>query len=446
MCSDVIIQVENLSKTYHLYRSPVERLLQILLKRAPKNVTPVEALSPTSFTLRKGECVGIIGRNGSGKSTLLQMLCGTLTPSAGNCQVHGRVAALLELGAGFNPEFSGRENIYLNAALLGLSKPQIDAQYEAIVAFSGLSDKLDQLVKTYSSGMVVRLAFAVAVHVQPDILVIDEALAVGDERFQKKCYDRLRVMQAEGVTILFVSHAANTVTELCERALLLDNGELLFDGNSKSAVLYYRKLLYAPVEHMDAIRQEIKQSTPVPDDVAQPAYSVEEAHYVEGMQAESRLEYPSDDVAFADVALYTASGEKVNVLKHGEAYELCVTAKFMTAQHNVRCNYRIHSVTGVEVSGANSQPVDDRLKHVAAGEEVILRFAFNNLLLSGAYFITVNMLGAGADHLPPSLLKRINDALMFRVLPLSFVRYFGFAVLDTGVTCTIGNNVRSVQQ
>ena len=192
-----------------------------------------------SFEVKKGETVGIIGRNGSGKSTLLQMICGTLTPTSGEVEASGRVAALLELGAGFNPEFTGRENVYMNASILGFSKDQVDAKFHEIAEFAEIGEFMDQPVKTYSSGMFVRLAFAVQVCVEPDILVVDEALAVGDVFFRQKCYMRLEQLQNLGVAILLVSHSMTDIEQYCERAILLDRGSPRFVGRSSEATKHY---------------------------------------------------------------------------------------------------------------------------------------------------------------------------------------------------------------
>jgi len=224
MCSEVVIKIDNLSKCYEVYDKPHKRLLQMLAGGKRKFYSEFWALKNTSLEVHPGETVGIIGTNGSGKSTFLQMLCGTLNPTSGSISVRGRVAALLELGAGFNPEFTGKENVYLNAAILGLNREQIDGQFAAIEAFAEIGDFINQPVKTYSSGMYVRLAFSVAVHTDPSILVVDEALSVGDARFQAKCLDRIKHMKESGVSILFVSHDVAAVRMLCDRALWLDKG------------------------------------------------------------------------------------------------------------------------------------------------------------------------------------------------------------------------------
>lgn len=239
MSSDFAIKVENLSKCYQIYDKPQDRLKQSLFSRLQRltGQPPKQyfrefwALKDVSFEVNKGETVGIIGRNGSGKSTLLQLICGTLTPTAGSIQTQGRVAALLELGAGFNPEFTGRENVYFNASILGLSTEEIDSRFADIVAFADIGDFINQPVKTYSSGMYVRLAFAVAVHVQPDILVVDEALSVGDIAFRNKCMEVIQKMVMSGVTILFVTHDLGTLQLLCSRVLWMANGELRASGD-----------------------------------------------------------------------------------------------------------------------------------------------------------------------------------------------------------------------
>lgn len=237
--SDFAIRVSNLSKCYQIYDTPHDRLKQFVAPRLQRLIGQASkqyfrefwALKDVSFEIKKGEAVGIIGRNGSGKSTLLQMICGTLTPTNGSIQTNGRIAALLELGSGFNPEFTGRENVYMNAAVLGLSHEETKECFDDIEAFADIGDFIDQPTKTYSSGMTVRLAFAVAVHVTPDILVVDEALSVGDIAFRNKCMEVIQKMMARGVAILFVTHDLGTLQLLCSRVLWLAHGELQACGD-----------------------------------------------------------------------------------------------------------------------------------------------------------------------------------------------------------------------
>ena len=240
---NVVIKTQNLGKCYQIYNRPIDRLKQSLWRHKKKFFREFWALKDVSIEVNRGETLGIIGSNGSGKTTLLQLICGTLRPTTGSVSVEGRVAALLELGAGFNPEFTGRENVYMNAAVMGLSRNEIDRRYEDIAKFADIGQFIEQPVKFYSSGMYLRLAFATAVHVSPDILIIDEALAVGDARFQQKCLARIREFCRHG-TVLFVTHSSDVLTELCARALWIENGRVQMDGEPKAVVEKYLEFMY----------------------------------------------------------------------------------------------------------------------------------------------------------------------------------------------------------
>jgi lipopolysaccharide transport system ATP-binding protein len=233
------IRAVDLGKRYEIYDHPHQRLLQTLFRGRRRYYREFWALSGVSLEVGRGETLGIVGRNGSGKSTLLQLIAGTLFPTTGRVEISGRVAALLELGSGFNLDFTGRENVYLNGAILGISRREMNDAFDAIAAFAGIGDFIDQPVRTYSSGMMLRLAFSVAVHVTPDVLIVDEALAVGDTAFQSKCLSRVRELQSSGVAILLVSHAPNTVIEFCDRAAYLDNGQLRMIGPSREVLERY---------------------------------------------------------------------------------------------------------------------------------------------------------------------------------------------------------------
>lgn len=236
---DIVISVRNLTKTYRLFGHPGDRVKQFLslgLKRYHREFT---ALKDVSFDIKKGETVGIIGRNGSGKSTLLQLICGILKPTSGSVQVNGRISSLLELGAGFNPEFTGRENVYFQGALMGFTKAQMDEKFDEIAAFADIGEFIDQPVRTYSSGMFVRLAFAVAIHVEPDILVVDEALAVGDASFQAQCFKKIGLLHEAGTSLLFVSHATNQIVRHCDRAFLLEAGRMVGHGDPHTITNQY---------------------------------------------------------------------------------------------------------------------------------------------------------------------------------------------------------------
>lgn len=290
MSSDVAIKVENLSKCYHIYDQPRDRLKQFVVPRLRHLVSLPHkqyyrefwALKDVSLEIKKGETVGIIGRNGSGKSTLLQMICGTLNPTVGSIQTYGRVAALLELGSGFNPEFTGRENVYLSASVLGLTRAEIDSRCNDIVAFADIGTFIDQPVKTYSSGMMVRLAFAVVAHVDADILVIDEALAVGDAVFTQKCMRFLRRFMQDG-TVLFVSHDTSAVASLCHNAILLGGGEVISTGSAKSVVERYAELNYQETQDIElSVAKETisEEPTEEPEIMAAPIYRDMRAEFI----------------------------------------------------------------------------------------------------------------------------------------------------------------------
>ena len=269
MSSDeIILSIRNIWKTFAIYEKPADRLKQMLLGRfGKKYFSEFHALKGVSFDVKKGECVGIIGRNGAGKSTLLQIITGTLQPTGGELAVHGRVAALLELGSGFNPEFTGRENVYMYATVLGLSREEVEEQYQNIIDFADIGDFIDQPVKTYSSGMMVRLAFAVVAHVSADVLIIDEALAVGDAFFQQKCMRFIRKFKEEH-TILFVSHDTGAVVNLCDRAVLLEKGMVKMIDSPKNVSEQYLKDFYANSQEVESSEETPEEETKkeIPDD------------------------------------------------------------------------------------------------------------------------------------------------------------------------------------
>ncbi|HEY0141408.1 MAG TPA: ABC transporter ATP-binding protein [Thermoanaerobaculia bacterium] len=259
---EIAVRADGLTKRYDIYRRPIDRLVEMVTRRNRHAVFP--ALEDVSFDVMRGETVGIIGQNGAGKSTLLKLLCGVTTPTSGTLETHGTIASILELGAGFHPEFSGRDNAALNAAILGLSASEVRERLPSILEFSELGSFLDRPVKTYSSGMYMRLAFSVAVNVNPDILVIDEALAVGDGHFQKKCMDKIREFQEEGKTILFCSHALYYVSAICRRTLWLDGGKVMRYGPSLDVVHDYETFLLERDKRLPANETELAERAHTP--------------------------------------------------------------------------------------------------------------------------------------------------------------------------------------
>lgn len=445
MSSDELsIDVKGLSKRYEIYTQPADRLKQMILPRVRRWARRPErayfnefwALRDVGFEVKRGETVGIVGRNGSGKSTLLQMICGTLTPTLGSITVKGRIAALLELGSGFNPEFTGRENVYLNAAVLGLSREEIDNRFDAIAAFADIGDFIEQPVKTYSSGMQVRLAFAVAINVDPEILVVDEALSVGDELFQRKCFARIETIRSNGATILFVSHAAGTVIDLCDHALLIDAGELLSIGTPKLIVSRYHKLLYAPSGDAAAIRQEIRQAGQHaraegdrPHGAAggtagaagdKPEAPREEETYDPGLIPSSTVEFAARGARICEPALWTFGDRQVNGLLRGRRYRYRFNVAFSRPLYYVRFGMLIKSITGLPICGTMSEPrIMDGREIVKPGQTARVEYAFDCMLNPGVYFMNAGVFGVEEPGQAETLLHRIADAICFRVLPIT---------------------------
>lgn len=448
---DIAISVHGVSKHYLMFDRPEDRMkqmvvprLQRLLGREPRRYyRDFAALHDVSFEVRRGETVGILGRNGSGKSTLLQIVCGTLQPSAGEVRVRGRIAALLELGAGFNPEFTGRENAYLNAAILGIARAEIDARFDDIARFADIGQFIDQPVKTYSSGMYVRLAFAVAIHVMPDVLVIDEALAVGDEAFQRKCFARIDAMRNAGATVLFVSHSAGTVIDLCDRAILLDAGEILADGPPKNVVALYHKLLYSGPDRIQALREQIRHDPSAALNAAvdggsasAPLVTVgdcggdpDQGYFDEFLQPTSTVNYEQIGACICGPQLHAMDGRRVNVLMPGNEYFYRYSVLFSDTATGVRFGMMIRTVTGVEVCGSTTSMPGHGLPVVASGARLDVEFRFRCMLAAGTYFLNAGVLGQHGEQ--ETYLDRRIDIAMFRVQ--SVVGRLGTGLVDMGV-------------
>lgn len=439
----IAISVQNLTKTYRLYDSNLDRLRESLHPLRKKYHHDYYALDDVSFEIKKGETVGIVGRNGSGKSTLLKLVTGVLSPTSGAVAVNGTVSALLELGAGFNPELTGMENIYFNGTLMGYSRNQINEKLDAILSFADIGEFIHQPVKIYSSGMFVRLAFAVAISIEPDILIVDEALSVGDEAFQRKCFSRIKTIQEKGGTLLFVSHSTAMIVQLCNRAILFDHGELLLSGAPKLIVSRYQKLLSAPSAKIDAIKEELRSSVSAtgiyPATEKKPATSTGEnrlqqhqplsAFYDPHLRPQSTVSYESRGAIISDPKILSMSGEQVNVLIHGEEYLYTYTVSFAEEAYNVRFGSLLKTVTGFELGGMVSHSGADPIDLIEKGTVMQPRFGFRCSLLAGAYFMNAGVVGSiDGTELP---LHRIVDALMFKVQPDSNMLVHGVIDFST---------------
>ena len=412
------IAIRNLSKVYRIYERPQDRLWQMFEPGARKLYQEFPAVRGVDFEIRQGETVGIVGRNGSGKSTLLRMICGTLEPTLGEVATHQHVAPLLSLGAGFNREFTGRENVWVNGAIAGMSRREILERLPSIMAFADIGEFFDRPVKLYSAGMYSRLAFALAVNSNPEILVVDEVLAVGDEAFNRKCFARIEEIKRSGSTILFVSHVAERVVQLCDRAILMDAGECIYDGEPKDVIARYKQLVHAPPANVAKIRGDIVAANePAVSESDSPALTLDiDAGYLdENLTTKSRVELAGRGTKIVNARVMDSQGEPVNNLRAGEIYTYGYEVEFRESAHSVRFGMMVKPVTGMELGGQVSHPEGTSLPHVAAGSRVWVRFQFRAALSSGAYFLNAGVLGEveGAER----YLHRILDATMFRVLP-----------------------------
>lgn len=392
---DIAIGVHQLAKRYQIYETPRDRLKQFMLPRIrrlvgaqPKHYfSEFWALDDVSFEVKKGETVGIIGRNGSGKSTLLQMICGTLSPTQGHVEVNGRVAALLELGAGFNPEFTGRENIFMNGTLLGLSKQEIEARYDDIVAFADVGMFIDQPVKMYSSGMYVRVAFAIAASMDPSILIVDEALAVGDLAFQAKCMVRLRELMDRGTTVLFVSHDMSSVRNICSKVLWLKQGRAVTYGDPKQVVGAYVSEMNLEINRISGRQSTEAASVRVDVAPAPEAISQEGATFLDG-----HTRYGDGRATILDVTVLNAQGVPTELLELHESYTVRVIVKANADVEQPVVGYSVRDFKGNQVVGAmNSNFPDMEMPSFEAGKVYCIDIRGTNTLTQGGYTVNIGI-------------------------------------------------------
>jgi lipopolysaccharide transport system ATP-binding protein len=435
--NDIAIRVTNLSKRYEIYDTPRDRLkqfvvprLQGLAGRAPRQYfREFWALRDVSFEVKKGETVGIIGRNGSGKSTLLQIICGTLNPTSGSVETRGRIAALLELGSGFNPEFTGRDNVYMNAAVLGLSREEVDARFNDIAAFADIGQFINQPVKTYSSGMVVRLAFAVIAHVDADILVVDEALSVGDAVFTQKCMRFIRRFQENG-SLIFVSHDTASVQNLCESGIWLKNGCIEQAGTAKSVSESYLQYTLQEI-YGDESKLTSIAPTPLGDDGGSEAVA-------QDIEMPTAIDYGADAVVrnnmdmakgwktgqaeIISVSLKRLSPAPESQFEGGERVRMTVRAKAHEPLQNPILGFLVRDRLGQDLFGENTLPFTSRVSTpIGAGVTFEGVFEFKlPMLPNGRYAVMASVADGDAyDHIQHHWM---HDALIINVAS-SKIRY-----------------------
>lgn len=399
MSSEIAIDVYQVSKSYLIFEKPSHRLLQMLLRGYRRFYREHEVLRNVSFQVRRGETVGIVGRNGAGKSTLLQILCGVVSPNSGHCIVHGRIAALLELGAGFNPEFTGRENIFMSAQILGLSQEEIAQRYDEIVAFADIGEYVLQPVKTYSSGMFMRLAFAVIAHVDADILVIDEALAVGDAYFVQKCMRFLRRFQENGGTLLFVSHDSSAIGALCDRAIWLSGGVICMDDTPKRVTQHYLADMYRSNQGGDGLGSAAGRKGGQPDDALDYADARRELVLASNLRNDlqvSRFDAHAESFGkggaeITAVHLALPDGSPLLWAIGGEPARLCVRFRALQSLTNLIVGFLVKNKQGQSLFGDNTfLAYVDKPVSCEAGEEKVAVFEFRMPVLpAGEYSVSV---------------------------------------------------------
>lgn len=424
----VIVDARNLGKCYQVYERPSHRLLQGLVGSRRRYYREFWALRGADLQIAAGETVGLIGRNGSGKSTFLHMIAGTLMPSEGSVSVKGRVAALLELGSGFNPDFTGRENVFLNAAILGLGKDEVDASLDRILAFADIGEFIDQPIRNYSSGMVVRLAFAVQAQVNPALLIVDEALSVGDAKFQAKCFARLKQLKDDGASILLVSHSADQIVQHCDRALLVDEGRVRGVGKPKQIVHEYYNLLFGAVNNAG----ELSQKNASADGIEIPAsFSVfdQEAAGYENRPNYNPHEFRWGDgaVRISDFSLRSASEVYPALVESGAELKLALRILFESEVVRPILGVTVKTAEGIVVYGCNSeyQSIPGWETKGGAGTRVDVEAAFTCSLADGDYFISVGVASRGEEDVVPH--DRRYDSIHFKVMN---ARFFGMGDLD----------------
>lgn len=416
MSSDYAIKVENISKCYQIYDKPIDRLKQMFSKLNHKYYREFWALRDISFEVKKGETVGIVGKNGSGKSTLLQIICGTLNPTSGEVTANGRIAALLELGSGFNPEFSGRDNVYMNAALLGLSKAEIEEKFDSIIDFADIGQFIDQPVKTYSSGMMVRLAFAVQAQIEPDILIVDEALAVGDAKFQARCFERLKQLKQNGTSILLVTHSTEQIVTHCSKAVLIDSGVVMDIGEPRKVTNHYLDLLFG---------RSVKSTTDQKHSVEaiQNTYDIVTLSQSEDIflarPNSNNLSYRWGDQK-AIILDYVLSSENINyppTLRSGSKIELSISVRFVEEIFRPIIGFTIKNKEGITVYGTNSELLEfeDVMSTGSKDSVEIINMSFTCNLAPGDYFISLGVASKASEDVEPH--DRRYDAIHVHVEP-----------------------------
>ena len=388
---DTVIEIKNISKIYNLYNKPSDRLKEALFSRKSRH-TEFAALNDVSFNVNKGEILGIIGKNGSGKSTILKIITNVLTPTSGECIVKGKIAALLELGAGFNMEYTGIENIYLNGQMIGFSKEEMDKKIQDIIDFADIGEHIYQPVKTYSSGMFARLAFSVAISVDPDILIVDEALSVGDVFFQNKCYRRFEEFRERGKTILFVTHDMGSVIRYCNRCVLLNAGKKIAEGNPQEMVDLYKRIMVGQWNENE--EKEVDSSSTVK------ASNVKKDQlWKEQISTNPDMEVYGDGRAdIIDFGIFSDTGDIGNNVYKGDYYSVKMKVRINEDNLNPIFAFKLRDVKGTELTGTNMMLEDIATSQCKKGDIVTITFRQKQYLQPGQYLVSLGCTAFEGDQ------------------------------------------------
>lgn len=392
--SEVAIRVDDVSKLYKLYDKPSDRLKESLGLTRKKLYKEHYALHNVSFDVKSGETVGIIGTNGSGKSTILKIITGVLNPSGGHVEIDGRISALLELGAGFNMEYTGIENIYLNGTMIGFSREEIDAKMQDILDFADIGDFVHQPVKTYSSGMFVRLAFAVAINIDPEILIVDEALSVGDVFFQAKCYKKFEDFKKMGKTILFVSHDLGSISKYCDRVVLLNRGKKLAEGTPKEMVSMYKRIMVNQDKAEEIAAHQMDMSSLEEDDEKEIKEAACEGQWKKHYNLNPDVdEYGNGAAEIEDFAIIDENGNYTNAIVKGTRFRLKSKVKFKQDIHDPIFTYTFKNIQGVAITGTNTMYEKKDVPLAKEGETYVATFEQDMFLQGGEYLLSMSCTG-----------------------------------------------------
>ena len=393
IAEDAIV-VEDVSKVYSLYEKPIDRLKESLSISHKEYHRKFYALNQVSFQIKRGETVGIIGTNGSGKSTILKIISGVLTPSTGKVEVTGKISALLELGAGFNMDYTGIENIYMNGTMMGFSRKEMDGKLQDILDFADIGDFVYQPVKTYSSGMFVRLAFAQAINVEPEILIVDEALSVGDVFFQSKCYQRMEEIRQNGTTILMVTHDMGSIIKYCDRVVLLNRGNFVAEGSPRAMVDLYKKILANQMDALEEELHELRQESPAEQGETVPDQGREHKTMKDRLTINpNRTEYGDGRAEIIDFGLLDERGNVTNLLLKGEQFTIRERIRFDADLEAPIFTYTIKDKKGVELTGTNTMYEGTEVRPVKRGDEYEVSFVQKMTLQGGEYLLSMSCTG-----------------------------------------------------